>query len=262
MSYQPIIPVGGLVGWSFLQRTMENQTAAFNSDAVLTRDTDYFEANIGKIDTAEQLVGDRRLLRVALGAFGLQDDIDNKYFIQKMLEDGTINDDALSNRLTDPRYKELVSAFGFGDFDIPSSKISDFGTKITAAFRERSFEVAVGEQNDDMRLSLNADRELVDLAADSSSNDAKWFKILGSSPLKSVFQAALAMPSAFGQLDIDKQLELFKDRAESVFGTSEISDFSDPALREKLIERQLLMSQINSFQTSSSASIALTLLQS
>ena len=86
MSYQPVIPSAGLAGWNFLQRTYDAQFKAFNASAQLQRDTDYFREKVGEIQSAEDLVKDRRLLSVALGAFGLQDDIDNRYFIQKILQ--------------------------------------------------------------------------------------------------------------------------------------------------------------------------------
>ncbi len=66
MSFQPVIPLPGLSGWRFLQRTMEAQSDVFDRRPDLSRDTAYFEANIGKINSAEDLVADRRLLRVAL----------------------------------------------------------------------------------------------------------------------------------------------------------------------------------------------------
>ena len=113
MSFQPILPGTGLVGWKLLSRTMETQQAALNRSAEISRDTAYFAANIAKVDTAEQLVGDRRLLRVALGAYGLQEDIDNRYFIQKILADGTLAPDALANKMADDRYTQFAEAFGF-----------------------------------------------------------------------------------------------------------------------------------------------------
>ncbi|WP_127113134.1 DUF1217 domain-containing protein [Shimia sediminis] len=262
MSFQPVLPTGGLVGWAFLQRTLEDQTTAFNQAATMQRDTAYFEENIGKIDTAEELVSDRRLLRVALGAFGLSDDIDNTFFIRKILEDGTLSDDALSNRLTDTRYKDLASAFGFGDFATPSTKISNFGSDITESYRQRQFEVAVGAQDESMRLAMNADRELAEFGSSSESEDTKWFRVLGSPPLRQVFETALGMPSSFSQLDIDRQLNLLKERSESQFGDSSVAQFETTSMRETLVERYLLMSQIKDSPSSSPAEIALTLLQS
>ena len=81
MSFQPVIPAAGLAGWRFLERTYDAQFSAFNAAPELVRDTDYFAANITTVSSAEDLVSDRRLLRVALGAFGLENDIDNRFFI-------------------------------------------------------------------------------------------------------------------------------------------------------------------------------------
>ncbi|NIQ96891.1 MAG: DUF1217 domain-containing protein, partial [Desulfuromonadales bacterium] len=73
--------------------------------------------------------------------FGLQDDINNTYFVRKILEDGTLKEGALSNRLSDSRYRAFSSAFGFGDYPVPSTKISDFGSKMVDKFRRQEFEV-------------------------------------------------------------------------------------------------------------------------
>lgn len=67
MTFQPVIPYGGMAGWAFLQRTQSAQQEAFDDNPVIQRDTEYFLKNIGKISTAEDLVNDRRLLSVALG---------------------------------------------------------------------------------------------------------------------------------------------------------------------------------------------------
>ena len=262
MTYQPVLLSGGLVGWSILQRTMETQTAAFNASPTLQRDTTYFEENIGNVQTAEDLVADRRLLRVALGAFGLSEDINNTFFVRKILEEGTLSDDALANRLTDTRYKEMSAAFGFGNYSTPSTQVSTFGAEITEAYRERQFEVAIGTQDESMRLALNADRELESVSQKSGSEDTRWFLILGSPPLRQVFETALGMPSSFSQLDLDRQLDMLKDRSDALFGSDTVSQFADPEARERLVERYLLMDQIKAAPSSSPAEIALTLLQS
>lgn len=261
MGFQPVIPLSGLVGWKFLERTLERQTNAFDASPDIRRDTDYFAEKIGEIDTAEQLVSDRRLLRVALGAFGLQDDIDNKYFIRRMLEDGTLKGDALANRMADDRYKNLSKAFGFGDFNTPRTKLSDFASEIVSAYRERSFEVAVGAQDDNLRLALNASRELGDIAGDSGAADTKWFRIMGNAPLRAVFETALGLPKGFGQLDLDQQLTVFRDKAARQLGDGEIDQFTDPEKVEKLVQRFLVRAQVSEVQTVSNGAIALTLLQ-
>lgn len=262
MSFQPIIPTSGLVGWSFLKRTQERQSGAFQSSSTIIRDTEYFEAKIGDVKTAADLVSDRRLLRVALGAFGLQDDIDNRYFVRKLLEDGTLSQDALSNKMADDRYKGFSKAFGFGDFDTPRTQLSYFGKEITNAFRERQFEVAVGYQEDDFRLAMNFEREIVDIATGNDSEDTKWFRIMGNPPLRSVFEIALGLPNSFGQLDLDRQLEGLRQKMDQLTGNSEISQFVDKVSSEKLVQRFLLRSQMSAQTTYSSNQVALSMLRS
>ena len=142
--FQPIVPSGGLAGWRFVQRTYDSQVENFNQSAQLQRDTEYFREKISKISSAEELVSDRRLLSVALGAFGLGDDVENRFFIKKMLEEGTVADDALSNRLSDTRYRDMVKAFGFGPSEITRTSISLFTDEILENYQTNKFEIAIG----------------------------------------------------------------------------------------------------------------------
>jgi len=246
MSFAPVLPLSGYSGWAFLQRTQASQQAALNRSPQIARDEDYFRAKIGAVKTVNDLVGDRRLLRVALGAFGLEADLDSRAFIRKVLSDGTLKEGALSSRLADKQYEKLASAFGFGDFSVPNTVMSDFPDRILNQYRARQFEVAVGAQNNDFRLALSAKRELADLGGSSSSETTRWFKILGSAPLRTVFQKALGLPPSISGIDLDKQLEAFRTRAKTVFGTDSVSQFSDPAKVETLVRRFLVRSEAES----------------
>jgi len=255
MSFAPALPLTGYAGWAFLKRTMVAQTKAFDADPVNKREEAYFREKIGSVKTAEQLVGDRRLLRIALGAFGLEGDINNRYFIRKVLEDGTLSTGALSSKLADKQYEKLSATFGFGDFSTPSTQLSDFADKILSAYKNHGFEVAVGEQNSDLRLALNASRELPVLAAKTTASaDTKWYTILGNAPLRSVFQKALGLPTSFAALDLDKQLVMIKAKAESQLGSSDVAQFADAAKVEGLVKRYLLRSEVDSALTATSSS--------
>lgn len=261
MSYSVALPLSGYAGWKFLQRTMTAQKAAYAGSAEIKRDEDYFRAKIGSVTTAEQLVSDRRLLKVALGAFGLGDDINNRYFIRKVLEDGTLNTDALANKLSDKKYEKLSAAFGFGDFSTPRTKLSTFADEILSAYETRSFEEAVGEQSDDMRLAMNAQRELATLGAKSSSENTKWYTILGDTPLRQVFQTALGLPTAFAQLDVDKQLVMIRQKAKEQLGSDSVAQFTDATATDKLVRRFLIRSEMAQYSSlTSPAQTALTLL--
>ena len=261
MSFAPILPLSGTAGWALLKRTMAAQSATLNATPEMARDANYFSANIGKITSADQLVNDRRLLKVALGAFGLEGDIANKAFIKRVLTDGTQSKTALANKLADKRYAQLSAAFGF-DQKTPATQGANFATKVLAAYKSRSFETAVGNQDENLRLALNAQRELAPLAVSTVGENTKWLSILGSAPLAQVFQKALGLPSGIAALNLDQQLGLYKTKAASVFGDSGVRQFADTAKADTLIKRFLSRAQADQMiNQSNSASVALTLLQ-
>lgn len=260
--FQPIVPLTGYAGWLFLERTAETQREAFSASPDLTRKKEYFRENIGQISTAEELVEDRQLLEVALGAFGLDDDIDNKFFIQKILSEGTIDSESLANRLTDSRYSDLSKAFGFGDFQVPNTILSDFPDRILDRYDNKQFETAIGDQDNNLRLAMNFSSALQDVVDNQSSEDGRWFAVMGNAPLREVVEKALGLPSSFGALDIDLQLEGFKEKAETQFGSSDVSVFTDPEAEEKALRLFLLRSEIDANAQLSSAQSALTLISS
>lgn len=263
MSFAPVLPAGGHVGWLFLKRTQAAQQAAFAAQAPVRRDEAHFRERIGQIDNAAELVADKRLLRVALGAFGLEADVNNSFFIRKILEDGTFNPKALANRLADKRYAEFSAAFGFGDFNTPRNKISDFPDRILSSWKARQFEIAVGTSNESMRLAMNAERELKVLAGRKMSEDGKWFTVMGQPPLRKVFETAFGLPAGFGALDIDRQLEVLKDRARAILGSGDVAQFADPERLESLTRRFLIRTEAEAgvFNPSARGVGALLLLQ-
>lgn len=263
MTYSVILPTTGYAGWTFLKRTEDSQKQRLATDAALKRDEDYFRAKIGGIKTAEELVSDKRLLRVALGAFGLSDDLNSTYFIRKVLEDGTLDTAALANKLSNKQYAALSSAFGFGDYTTPSTQLSDFADKILAKYEQQQFEVAVGAADSSLRITLYAEHELPDLAAKSLSEDGKWYIVLGSEPLRALFETAFGLPASFGTLDIDQQLSVMKQKADARFGDTSLSQFAAPEAQQKLIRDFLLRAELTSGlgSTGTKAAAALQILQ-
>lgn len=262
MTYQPVFPTGGNLGWTFLKQTRDDQQEAFDNSAVMQRDSDYFRENIGDIRSAEELVSDRRLLGVALGAFGLDDDIDNRFFIQKVLEEGTIDPESFANRLADKRYLAMSEAFAF-ELSPPNTVLSDFADDILADYAVRQFEIAVGNQDEDMRLALGTQREIAELADRNLPEDAAWFTIMGNPPMRRVFELALGLPSEIATVDIDRQLELFRDKSLQTFGISNPAEFVDPDTQEKLVRNFLFRSQLDTGGSATArGAVALSLLQS
>jgi len=259
MPISPVLPTSGLTGWRFLNDSLETQETLFNSSPDISRDVDYFNENIGDIKTLDDFMGDRRILKVALGAFGLGDEINKGAFVRKVLEEGTEDRSAFAVRLNNSDYLDMARTFDFssGELTLSASQRAN----ITKQYQEEAFEVSLGEVDNSMRLALNFQREIAEIADQGLSENAGWFKVMGSVPLRTVFEKAFNMPSGFAQLDIDRQKELLSDKANSLFGEKSVDLFKDPEAIETTIRRFLLQEQVaNGPSANTPGSAALSIL--
>ena len=261
MSFAPVIPSSGLTGWRFLQATYDRQIEEFRKSPLQTREIEYFRNTIHSVSTAKELVADRRLMGVALGAFGLQDDINSRAFIRSILESDPDDRMSLVNRISDPRYKDLADAFAFRSPFGPNTSNSGFAASITSRYETLGFEIAVGQVSQDIRLALSAQRELSELAKENGSENTKWYKAMGRPPVRAFLETALGLPEGFGKIDLDQQLSSLKAKSKGYFGITSFKDFSDDHVMDKVVQRFQLLTQINNNSHMSSASIALQLLQ-
>jgi len=250
------IGISGVAGWKVLQRTEARQIEAVAKDPVVVRSTAYFKDNIAKTAKAEELVKDYRLLNTALSAFGLEGDIANKAFIQKVLESDTSDSGSLVNRLADKRYLKLAQAFGFGN----ETPAADLGETVSQAYIQREFERRVGESDENMRLALNARRELEAMQKRSSSDKTLWYEIIGNEPLRAVFEGAFGFGDSYSNLSIDRQLEEFMKASTRILGSSSFKDITAADTTDKLVINFMARSQLTEPVAQNRYSAALTLL--
>lgn len=261
MTYTPAIPLGGYLGWRVFQNTADRQFEAFQKSPEIIRNMEYFLENIESADSAEKLVSDRRLLTVALTAFGLSEEIDKKAFIKKVLVDGTDFNDSFANKLSDTHWRQFSKAFGYGNLTGSQVGIASFREQVANDYLERAFEESVGEVNTDMRLAMNFRREIGAIANGSNVEDIGWLQIMGQPALRSVMEGALGLPSSIATADIDQQAELFARKAEQFFGASSPAIFKDPLKVEDALRRYFVQSEIQSGPTASTpGSAALSML--
>lgn len=236
---------GALSGWMMLKRAGATQRQIVARDPMIARNSQYFRENIGKIKSADDLVKDHRLLGVTLGAFGLEADIANKAFIRKILESDRDDSKSMVNRLTDKRYAKLVDALKL-DEGTGTVASKSFGDSVVAAFQDREFERRIGETQPDLRLAMNAQRELSAMAQRTSSDKTLWYEVMGNAPLRKVFDTAFGFGPQYGRLPIDRQLQEYMSRAEKVMGSSSFKAIATPEGSEKLIRTFLVRSQLTS----------------
>ncbi|MEM0923504.1 MAG: DUF1217 domain-containing protein, partial [Pseudomonadota bacterium] len=217
--FQPLIPASGILGFRLLEQTEASQRLTFEAQPEVARDIAYFEENIAQALTPSDLIGDRRLLRVALGAFGLDEEIDKGAFLRKMLEEGTEDPDAFANRFVDPRFQRFVEAFGYGNLAGAQVAAPGFAAGIVDDYKDRQFEIAVGEQDSSLRLALNFRREITQYATAPDPDGVAWFSVLGDLPVRTVFEEAFGLGESFGQLEIDRQQLEMREFNNRTFGS-------------------------------------------
>ena len=260
MSFQPFVIGSGLSGWAFLKSTVPMQRSAHVRSIPIASDSEYFLERFPKIHTPDDIINDRRVMRVILGAYGLSEDVDNRHFIKTLMMEGVSNPKALANKLADRRYKSFAR-----DFDFSTSRprhLSEPGrARITVKrFQDDAFESAIGETRPEMRLALGFSKNIRILWKESSTNTAAWFQILATPPLKKVLQTALVLPPEFSRLDIDEQHRRIQAKAWRVFGTNDISELSSDRIAEDVTRRFLILEQAASVGKTSALQTALVIL--
>jgi hypothetical protein len=105
--------VSTFTSYQLYARDIDRSLATVAKSPMVARETAYYEANIGKITSAEEFVEDTRLFNYAMKAHGLSDMAYAKAFMVKALKEGISDEDAFANKLTDKRYAEFVKVYNF-----------------------------------------------------------------------------------------------------------------------------------------------------
>lgn len=257
--FQPAIPLSGIGGWKFLQATYTRQLESFTDSPQVRNDRDYMLDKLSQPMSVDDFMADRRLLRVTMTAFGLGGEEWKGGFIRKALDEVADPESTFLARLNNPKYTEFAESLLpiDGKIIMSSSELA----KIAVNFEAQSFQTAVGNVDDSMRLALNYQSEIADMVGTDASEKTILYRILGDVPVRTVMETAFNLPESINSLDLDRQAEVFKERITSVLGISDLSELSSPEITEKMIHRFLAMETIENGSSSySPASAALTLL--
>jgi len=257
--FQPVIPLSGIGGWKFLQSTYTRQLDSFTRSPQVRNDRDYLIERVSGGISLDDFMADKRLLRVAMTAFGLAGEEWKGGFIRKALEEAADPESTFLARLNNPKYTAFAQSFipFNGQIVLSSSQLSAVAVK----FENESFEIAVGAVDDTMRLSLNYQSEIPELVGNSSSDAAIMYKLLGDVPVRTVLESAFNLPTDIVSLNIDQQAKIFEERITRTLGIKDLSELNSPEVIDKVIRRYHAMESIqNGASSYSSASAALTLL--
>ncbi len=170
------------------------------------KEASYYNGQMQKLDTVDDLLGDKRLVNFILQSKGIDPDTLSKDTMKKLFASDLKDPKSFANSQVDPRLREIVAGF---NFDVSGNIIQTDEEGIQsrgeilnteALYLNQSLEEQSGEENPGIRLALYFARKAPDI------NSA--YDILGDTALLEVFRTAFELPKEMSSMNIDKQAAL------------------------------------------------------
>jgi hypothetical protein len=211
-----------VASYKLLTQNIDKSLARVRAAPEVQRETDYYMATIGKIKTIEDFLANDRVFAYAMKAFGLKDMIYAKAFVKKVLTDGIDSANSFTNQLTDPRFKELATAFNFKSLGTTTTIFERTQKGVVDKYLQVQLEEQAGSSNEGVRLALYFRRKAPDITS--------AYSILGDSALYKVAQVALGLTPSSNANNLDMQAEIIKNKID-------LENLDDPAVLNKFLTR-------------------------
>lgn len=228
--------VSTYTSYNQINKDLTKSLARTAKETDVKRETDYYNANVGKIKSIDDFLKNDRIYRYAMKAYGLEDVIFAKAMIRKVLQGGTEDAKALANQLNDPRFKALAKAFDFKAFGETTTVTQAVQKDTVDAYVRQKLESEAGSQNEGVRLALYFQR--------NASKVTSPYGILADKALLKVYQTAFDISPLSSAQAIETQ-------AATVKKMLKIEDLQDPAKVQKIIQKFAAKYDIANAQTQS-----------
>jgi hypothetical protein len=234
-----------VTSYKLLTQNIDKSLARVRAAPEVQRETDYYLATIGKIKTIEDFLANDRVFSYAMKAFGLKDMIYAKAFVKKVLTDGIDSANSFTNQLTDPRFKELATAFNFKSLGTTTTIFERTQKGVVDKFLQVKLEEQAGSSNEGVRLALYFRRKAPDITT--------AYSILGDSALYKVAQVALGLTASSNASNLDMQANIIKNKID-------LENLDDPAVLNKFLTRFTTLWEVKN-GTAAATAPALTIIQ-
>lgn len=228
-----------------LTRDLEATLKRTSEQPLVSRETEYYLANIAEIDNIDEFLADERVYRYAMKAAGLEDMTFAKAFIRKVLEEGIDVETSFANSLADKRYREFAGRFNFERYGATATTFGRAQQGTVDAYVRQVLEEGAGNDNEGVRLALYFQRK-------ASGIDSP-VQLLADPALLKVTETLLGINLSTG--DIEKN-------AERIERQLNIGDMRDPQKLATLLTRFTAMWEIAQPSNSSASGISMLFGQS
>lgn len=189
------------------------------------REIKHVMKRLGEINSFDELIKDRRTMDFILKGFGMETEAQYMGRLKKVLIEDPANENALVNKLTDTRFKELASALGLKGGDITKLKDASFQADLQDRFIKASYESQLAQQSP-------AAVKARTFAKVASQIDGNAYTVLGDPRMREVVLETLGIPKQVAIQSVETQARTLQSKVD-------LSKFEDPAYVEKFIQRYL-----------------------
>jgi hypothetical protein len=190
--------------------------------------TAYYNANIGNVQSASDLVNNYRLFSYAMTAFGLGDMVSyGKGLMQKVLEQGTSSTSNLAYTLNNPNILAFAQAFNFALNGSSTTSTAAATTGVVNKYVNQELDANQGQQNPAVQMALYFQQNAPDITS--------AYSILADKDLLTVVQTALGISPQTSMEDVDTQ-------ASQLSSAVNIADFKNPQKLQQFVEKYCAMS--------------------
>jgi hypothetical protein len=184
--------------------------------------TKYFQANIGKVKTADDLVGNARLFTYAMSAFGLGDRAYAKGLMKRVLQQGVSSPSALAYKLNDPNILAFAKAFDFAKNGAQTTQSASLVQSTVDQYTQNALEKGQAQQNPGVGLAVYFQRKAPAITS--------AYGLLADKKMLQVAQTALDISPMTAVMPIDQQASILGKKIKFV-------DFKDATKLQAFISR-------------------------
>jgi hypothetical protein len=198
----------------------------------------YFNENIQKVTSVEELFKNKRLVKYVLDAVGLGKETDKMGLLKKVLTEKADDPKALMNKLVDQRFKTAASMLKLGENGLGQIQRESTKDDLAELYVKNKYDAGLSSQNAAVPLAM--------YFKENAGTARNMYDILGDQRMRHVVTTALGLPLELANQSVEAQAAAIEKRMK-------LSDLKDDKFVDKLAQRFLMASDDGSSSTGSNS---------
>lgn len=217
-------------------------TARFAKSGTVQSEIDYFREKLAKVETVDDFLKDYRLLKFALTAYDMEDQLEYPARIKQILKDDPLASNALVNRMTNAGYRQINADFAFNSKGVAKLKDATFVDGLVEKYKNARYEISLGEVNPNVADAMYFQRKV--------SKVKSGYDIIGDPVFFDVALTALNLPRSIATTKVERMKSTIESKLD-------MTKLNDPTYVRKLVERYLVLKDVETMKGQSDGLIGM-----